>query len=73
MTNNALLREINEIRCLRALLTHRAVSRSEIGRSLGLSRATVGNAIRGLLQSSLVIEAEEPILHSTARRPGIKV
>jgi len=73
LANNELLREINAIRCLRALRSSRILSRSEIGRKLDLSRMTVGNAVRTLLAKNLVIETEEPVLLATAGRPGINV
>lgn len=73
MANNELLREINAIRCLRALRSSRILSRSEIGRTLNLSRMTVGNAVRTLLAKKLVIETEEPVLLASAGRPGINV
>jgi predicted NBD/HSP70 family sugar kinase len=73
LANNELLREINAIRCLRALRSSRILSRSEIGRTLDLSRMTVGNAVRTLLAKNLVIETEEPVLLASAGRPGINV
>jgi len=73
LANNELLREINAIRCLRALRNSSILSRSEVGRTLHLSRMTLGNAVRTLLAKNLVIETEEPVLLSRAGRPGINV
>ena len=73
MANNGLLKEINEIRCLRALRSSRGLSRSDIGRTLTLSRMTVGNAVRSLIEKRLLVEAEEPASHGGVGRPGVRV
>src|SRR5271163_2967571 len=73
LTNNSLIREINALRCFRSLRGTAPLSRSEIGRSLKMSRATVGNAIRPLLEKGFVMEREEPRQQSGAGRPGVLV
>ena len=74
LTTNSLIREINALRCFRSLRGTDPLSRSEIGRRLKMSRATVGNAIKPLLEKGFVMEREEPREQpSSAGRPGILV
>jgi predicted NBD/HSP70 family sugar kinase len=73
MANNRLLKEINAIRCLRALRSSHGLSRSDIGRILSLSRMTVGNAVRSLIEKGLVVETEESASPGGVGRPGIRV
>jgi predicted NBD/HSP70 family sugar kinase/DNA-binding CsgD family transcriptional regulator len=68
--NATQLREMNSQRCLRALRSGTPLSRGELGRILGLSRATVGNAIRPLLQKRILIEEEDLAQRLAAGRPG---
>lgn len=74
MTSTSLLRHINALRCLRALHNADPVSRSDIARQLGMTRATVGNAIRPLLKEGLVLELEDQGEGGgSAGRPGVLI
>src|ERR1700676_1682802 len=58
-TTPGLLRHINTARCLRMLRRGATLSRAELARELGLSRATIGSAISELIEAGLVIETTE--------------
>ena len=74
MTGTSLLRRINALRCLGALRNGKSLSRSDIARELGMTRATVGNAVRPLLKEKLAIESGNPTEGSgNAGRPGVLV
>jgi len=73
LTTNSLLRHINALRCLRVLRKGVPLSRADIGRELGITRATVGNSINPLLSEGLVIESEDQGQGGRAGRPGVLV
>jgi predicted NBD/HSP70 family sugar kinase/biotin operon repressor len=74
LRNTSLLRHINALRCLGALHNAKPHSRSDIARQLGMTRATVGNAIRPLLKDGLVVELEEQgEVGGGAGRPGVLI
>jgi predicted NBD/HSP70 family sugar kinase len=68
-----LLRDMNACQCLRVLRDKGPLSRAEIARELGTTRATVGNAIRELIDSGLVSAADEANEISQVGRPGANV
>src|SRR5262249_12933482 len=68
-----LLRDMNARQCLRVLRDKGPLSRAEIARELGTTRATVGNAIRELINSGLVSSADETDEISQVGRPGANV
>ena len=66
-TTPTLLRHINTVRCLRLLSRGAALSRADLARELGLTRATIGNAVKELIDAGWVVEdADRP----EAGRPG---
>ncbi len=69
-TTPGLLRHINTARCLRMLRRGAPFSRAELARELGLTRATIGHAIRELIASGLVIETVERTEGGRLGRPG---
>ena len=74
LTNTRMLRRINSLRCLGVLRNGPSLSRSEIARKLGMTRATVGNAIRPILAAGLVLELDDREDGSgNAGRPGIRL
>lgn len=70
MNTNKLLRHINAIRSLRLLAQGQALSRADIARELGLTRATIGYAIAELSDAGLVIENAEATSDGRKGRPG---
>lgn len=68
-----LLRHINAMRILRLLRRGAVMSRADIARELGLTRATVGNAMTALLGSGLVMEGVASQAGPRVGRPGVDV
>jgi predicted NBD/HSP70 family sugar kinase len=68
-----LLRDLNARQCLQVLREKGPLSRAEIARELGTTRATAGNAIRELIDSGLVGAASEVNDVSQVGRPGAKL
>jgi predicted NBD/HSP70 family sugar kinase len=68
-----LLRDMNARQCLRVLRDKGSLSRAEIARELGTTRATVGNAIRELIDSGLVSAADQANDIAHVGRPGANV
>ncbi|RWM07650.1 MAG: ROK family transcriptional regulator [Mesorhizobium sp.] len=68
-----LIRHVNETRCLRLLRRASPLSRADIARELGLTRATAGNVIAVLLEADLAMELTEPQEAGKVGRPGIRV
>lgn len=73
MKTTNLIRHVNETRCLRLLRRASPLSRADIARELGLTRATAGNVIAVLLEADLAIELAEPQEAGKVGRPGIRV
>jgi predicted NBD/HSP70 family sugar kinase len=73
LTTNSLLRHINALRCLRALRRAVPLSRADLGRELGTTRATTGYSIKQLLGDGLVLELENQEEAAGAGRPGVLV
>jgi predicted NBD/HSP70 family sugar kinase len=73
MITTRLLRHINSLRCLRLLQDGRTMSRADMARALGQTRASVGNAIVELVQAGLVVEDADATSESRVGRPGIGV
>lgn len=69
-TTPGLLRHINTTRCLRLLRRGTTFSRAELARELGLTRATIGHAIKELMDGGLVVEAVERPEGGKLGRPG---
>ena len=59
MNTTSILRHINAIRCLRLLKRSEVRSRSDLARELDVTRTTVGNAVKELLDAGLVQEAAQ--------------
>jgi predicted NBD/HSP70 family sugar kinase len=68
-----LLRDMNARQCLRVLRDKGSLSRAEIARELGTTKATVGNAIRELIDSGLVSAADQANDIAHVGRPGTNV
>lgn len=66
-TTPTLLRHINTVRCLRLLSRGAALSRADLARELGLTRATIGNAVKELIDAGWVVEDAD---RSEGGRPG---
>lgn len=73
MNTTKILRHINAIRCLRLLHDGRSLSRADIARELGLTRATIGNAMIVLEDAGYVIEGETHSTEGRKGRPGVGV
>ncbi len=69
MITTRLLRHINALRCLRLLQGGASLSRADMARALGQTRATVGHAVAELTGAGLVLEAEPAA--NTAEKTGI--
>jgi predicted NBD/HSP70 family sugar kinase len=65
-----LLRDVNARQCLAVLRDKGPLSRAEIARVLGITRATAGNAMRELIASGLVTDAGETNDIAQVGRPG---
>lgn len=70
VSTTRLLRDMNARQCLRVLREKGPLSRAEIARELGTTRATVGNAIRELIDGGLVSVTAETNDVSQVGRPG---
>ncbi|MDR5826195.1 ROK family transcriptional regulator [Caballeronia sp. LZ043] len=68
-----LLRHINTARCLRLLRRGATYSRAELARELGLTRATIGHAVRELLHSGLIVETANRVGEVGTGRPGLAI
>lgn len=73
MNTNKLLRHINAVRSLRLLSRGQVMSRADIARELGLTRATIGYAIAALTDAGLIIESTDAMGEGRKGRPGIGV
>nr|WP_314578116.1 ROK family transcriptional regulator [uncultured Pseudomonas sp.] len=73
VTTPGLLRHINTARCLRLLRTGESLSRAELARALRLTRATIGNAVRELIDRGLVTETVDRAGEGRLGRPGAGV
>lgn len=73
MNTTKILRHINAIRCLRLLHDGRSLSRADITRELGLTRATIGNAMNVLEDAGYVVEGETHPTEGRKGRPGVGV
>jgi predicted NBD/HSP70 family sugar kinase len=73
VSTTRLLRDMNARQCLRVLRDKGPLSRAEIARELGTTRATVGNAIRELIDSGLVSAADETNEVAQVGRPGANI
>ena len=73
VSTTRLLRDMNARQCLRVLKDKGSLSRADIARELGTTRATVGNAIRELIDSGLVSPASETNEIAQVGRPGANV
>lgn len=73
MNTNKLLRHINAVRSLRLLAHGEVMSRADIARELGLTRATIGYAIAALADAGLIVESAETATEGRKGRPGIGV
>ncbi len=60
MTTTRLLRQVNALRCLRLLQAGQSLSRADMARALGITRATIGHAVAELTAAGLVLETPEP-------------
>ena len=69
MITTRLLRHINALRCLRLLQGGASLSRADMARAMGQTRATVGHAVAELVAEGLVIETETTA--SGIGRPGV--
>jgi predicted NBD/HSP70 family sugar kinase len=70
VSTTRLLRDVNARQCLAVLRDKGPLSRAEIARVLGITRATAGNAIRELIASGLVTAASETNDTAQVGRPG---
>lgn len=76
MSTTSILRHINAIRCLRLLKGSGVMSRSELARRLDVTRTTVGNAVKVLLDAELVVEpaqVDSDRAQTRVGRPGVGV
>lgn len=73
MNTTKILRHINAVRCLRLLHDGRSLSRADIARELGLTRATIGNAMNVLEEAGYVVEGDTHPTSGRKGRPGVGV
>lgn len=73
MNTNKLLRHINAVRSLRLLARGQVMSRADIAREMGVTRATIGYAIAALADAGLIIEGADAATEARKGRPGIGV
>jgi len=73
MNTTRFLRHLNTRRCLRLLADGRARSRAEMARELGLTRSTVGNAVKALDEAGYIVNGESTLPEGGTGRPGITV
>lgn len=64
-----LLRQLNSAHVLRAIRTHGPISRTELAKTIGLSKPTVNQVVEGLLGEGTVLESEANGAERPAR-PG---
>ncbi|WP_341963770.1 ROK family transcriptional regulator [Pseudomonas sp. RC10] len=69
-TTSGLLRHINTVRCLRLLKKGDLLSRADMARRLDLTRATIGNTVKELLEKGLVLETIDRSSAGRSGRPG---
>jgi predicted NBD/HSP70 family sugar kinase len=69
-TTPGLLRHINTARCLRLLKRGATRTRADLARELNLTRATIGRAIKELIDAGLVAETIDRLEGGRAGRPG---
>jgi predicted NBD/HSP70 family sugar kinase len=69
-TTPGLLRHINTARCLRLLKRGATRTRADLARELNLTRATIGRAIKELIDAGLVAETIDRLEGTRAGRPG---
>ncbi|WP_167387593.1 ROK family protein [Paraburkholderia susongensis] len=67
---SVLLRHINTVRCLRMLRRGATFSRADLARELNLTRATIGHAVKELIDSGLVVESAARLDDGRPGRPG---
>lgn len=70
MSTTRILRHMNTRQCLRVLRDKGLLSRADIARELETTRATVGNAVRELISSGLVIPTDQQADVAQVGRPG---
>lgn len=70
MTTTRLLRHVNALRCLRLLQGGQSLSRADMARALGVTRATIGHAVAALTGAGLVLETAETA-PARVGRPGV--
>lgn len=70
MITTRLLRQINAVRCLRLLQAGDGLSRADLARALGQTRATIGHAVAELAEAGLVLEIPEAA-PTKPGRPGV--
>ena len=72
MTMPSTIRRINETRLVDALFRSGAMSRADLARMLGLTRATAGNLVSGLVRKGMLLERDKSLTPRGARtgRPG---
>jgi predicted NBD/HSP70 family sugar kinase len=73
MNTTRILRHVNVQSCLRILKDRGPMSRADLARELGTTRATVGYAVRELMEAGLVSNAEQPTDGSQKGRPGTAI
>lgn len=73
MHTTKFLRHVNAIKSLRLLHDGRALSRAEIARELGLTRATIGNAMTALVDAGYILEGETNPTEGRKGRPGVAI
>jgi predicted NBD/HSP70 family sugar kinase len=72
LATQAIVRQINEIKTLRALFEGGPLTRAEIARRLGVTKSTTSNVVAGLVAGGLVRDFEMP-MPEVRGRPGTKV
>lgn len=72
MNTTRLLRRMNARQCLRLLQGGQSLSRADMARALGVTRATIGHAVVELAAAGLVLETPTPT-PTRLGRPGVAV
>jgi predicted NBD/HSP70 family sugar kinase len=62
--------DVNRSRVLQALCDHGPMSRAELAKMAGVTRATIGNIVQALIDANLVEEGEPQVASGRVGKPG---
>src|SRR5205823_6039148 len=62
--------DVNRSRVIQAFCDYGALSRADLAKMAGVTRATIGNIVAGLIDSGLIQETEPPKRSGRVGKPG---